>query len=521
MNKIKNKLHATYISVVNYVSSWRMVVFLWVLFLGICLCYVFLFFSAQRIETLITFPGRDINLKEITNHPAGLLISEKVRYEAPSWNIITWLYIDNDSEKVVYYFHGNGAPIEYFYSDIEFISDLGYSVIALEYPGYWESTWLPYVEENRDFSRIFYENMQEKLGFAEKDMIIWWYSVGTALAVDFAADKDFDSLVLFSPLASRYDMAKKAFWFPIQKLFFLENSYVSQQVIQTIDEPTLIIHGNTDRVVPFEQGKLVYENSAAQKKQFIEIDDFGHSLIPERYGDVLEWYIRNFLEEGEEEINSWDREVFLNKELAMKLLEKFQKDKKIQNLDLITDSSLTKYVDPEIPFTQKGYVPEDLRRLDRSYIIDTKWNAQLREEAANQFEKLAADFFADRWEKISVVSTYRSYNYQAGIKARGCPDNLCAKAWHSEHQSWLWIDLWSASTKAYWDSSPRLTSFYEWLSEYAHLYWFHNTYQNGREIDGYEIEPWHWRYLWVDLASYLHEQDITFAQHYYTLYGDK
>jgi len=63
----------------------------------------------------------------------------------------------------------------------------------------------------------------------------------------------------------------------------LENSYISKDRIQDITEPTLIIHGNNDKVVPFEQGKLVYENSPAEKKFFIEIDNFGHSLIPERY----------------------------------------------------------------------------------------------------------------------------------------------------------------------------------------------------------------------------------------------
>lgn len=495
----------------EYLSSWRFVVFLWVFFLGLCLSYVFIFFSASRIETLITFPGRDINLKEITNHPAGLIVAEKVRYNAPSWNLITGLYIDNGSEKIVYYFHGNGAPMEYFYSDIQYISDLWYSVIALEYPWYGDSTGLPYLEENRDFSRVFYEKMQEKLEFDDKDLIVWWYSIGTALAIDFARDRDFDSLVLFSPLASRYDMSKKVFWFSVQKLFFLENSYISKEVIKTIDEPTLIVHGNTDKVVPFVQGKEVFENSPAEKKYFIEIEWFGHSLIPERYGEALQGYIKNFLHNYSLE----EKRVLLTPDLAQKLLGEHQKEQKIKNLDFIGDDSYTKYVDPNISFSEKSYIPEDMRKLSREHIIDAKGDAQLRQEAADAFEKLAADFYADRWEKITVVSSYRSYSYQAGIKARGCPDNLCAKAGHSEHQSWLWIDLWSASTKAYWDSSSRLTSFYEWLSEYAHLYGFHNTYQNGREIDGYEIEPWHWRYIWIDFATYLREKDMTFAQHYY------
>jgi len=124
IGKVRKKIKSISDSIFWYLLSWRFVVFLWVLFVAVILSYIFLFFSASRIETLITFPGRDINLKEITNHPAWLLVAENVSYTAPSGNTITGLYIDNNSEKIVYYFHGNGAPIEYFYSDIQFISDL-------------------------------------------------------------------------------------------------------------------------------------------------------------------------------------------------------------------------------------------------------------------------------------------------------------------------------------------------------------------------------------------------------------
>jgi D-alanyl-D-alanine carboxypeptidase len=58
--------------------------------------------------------------------------------------------------------------------------------------------------------------------------------------------------------------------------------------------------------------------------------------------------------------------------------------------------------------------------------------------------------------------------------------------------------------------------FYAWLDDNAHLYGFHNTYQKGRDIDGYEIEPWHWRYLGAALATHLRENDMTFAQFYYS-----
>lgn len=507
---LTQKIGNVYRSCKNYICSWRMIVFLWVLFVGLCLCYVFLFFSAARIETLITFPWRDVNLKQLTNHPAWLISAEKINITSPSGENIHGIYIDNGAEKTVYYFHGNGAPMDHFYTEMRYIADLWYNLMSYDYPWYGESTGMPYKEVVSEFSENFYSAIKREKWLQDDDMIIWWYSIGTAVAVDFAKGKDFDALVLFSPLASRYDMSEKAFGFPLQKLVFLENSYVSYETIQDISEPTLVIHGNDDIVVPFSQWKKVFEASASERKTFIELDDFGHSLITERYGEVLEWYIQSFLKS-----EYLEEYIFLDRQTATDILDQYNLKKYVANLDYETDDSYWKYVDPNISFNEKWYIPEDMRRLSREHIIDTKWNAQLRSEAADAFEALAADFYADMWEKVVVVSSYRSYAYQAGIKARGCPDNLCAKAGHSEHQSWLGIDVWSASTKAYWESSPRLTSFYEWFDEYAHLYGFHNTYQNGREIDGYEIEPWHWRYVGEKFATYLHNQDITFAEFYY------
>jgi len=394
---------------------------------------------------------------------------------------------------------------------MRYIADMGYNLMSYDFPGYGESTGMPYQELVSEFSEDFYRTIKREKWLDESDMIVWWYSIGTAVALEFAKDKDFDSLVLFSPLASRYDMSQKAFWFPLQKLFFLSNSYISKESIKTIDEPTLIVHGNKDIVVPIEQGEEVFQNSISNQKYFIEIDDFWHSLITERYGEVLQTYIEQFLN-----TESLDVEyTFLDREKATQVLRTYEEQKYLDGLDHVSDNSYQKYVDPEVSFTELWYIPEDMRRLDRTFIIDTKGDAQLREEAAIAFEAMSEAFYNEFEEKVVVVSSYRSYAYQAGIKARGCPDNLCAKAWHSEHQSWLWIDVWSASTEAYWKSNSRLTSFYTWLSENAHFYGFHNPYRNGRDIDGYEIEPWHWRYLGVKFATYLHEQDITFAEYFY------
>lgn len=53
---------------------------------------------------------------------------------------------------------------------------------------------------------------------------------------------------------------------------------------------------------------------------------------------------------------------------------------------------------------------------------------------------------------------------------------------------------------------------WQWLTDNAHTYGWHQSYQRGRDIDGYDVEPWHWRYLGVELASELRKQNLTFTQ---------
>ncbi len=181
--------------------------------------------------------------------------------------------------------------------------------------------------------------------------------------------------------------------------------------------------------------------------------------------------------------------------------------------DLLSDDSLTKFVNNKTSFTDMKYVPKNLIKLEWEYIEDIKWNWALRQEALSALDNLAQNFYLEFTNSLKVVSSYRSYEYQKGIKARWCEDSLCAKAWYSEHQTGLAVDLWEASDQQRFQSDERLGSYFEWMEEEAYKFWFTNTYQKGVGVDGYDIEPWHWRYVWEELALILHEYKITFAEY--------
>ena len=178
----------------------------------------------------------------------------------------------------------------------------------------------------------------------------------------------------------------------------------------------------------------------------------------------------------------------------------------------LPDDDIQKFVWVNKSFHNVSYEPSDLVPLQECSHISAQARHTLRKEAADNLEKMANDFYAKFWKNIVIASAYRSYSYQKNSISKSCKQSgRCAREWESEHQLWLAVDLREATNEKKFLS--KYQKYYNWLHDNAHLYWFHQSYQNWREFDGYYIEPWHRRYLGTWLATKLRERNITFTQY--------
>lgn len=189
---------------------------------------------------------------------------------------------------------------------------------------------------------------------------------------------------------------------------------------------------------------------------------------------------------------------------------------KLLKNDYMSDVSLLKYVDNKVSYNDKEYLPNNLVSLSWSFLHDSKSNSRLRLVALNDLKKMSEEYHNNFWIKLKVVSAYRSYLYQKWIKDRWCSDLFCAKAWFSEHQSGLAVDFWEATTEERYKNNSKLKLYFEWMKVNWPKFWFTNTYQKWKDIDWYGVEPWHWRYVWKDLSTYLYDNDLTFSEFYYS-----
>lgn len=182
------------------------------------------------------------------------------------------------------------------------------------------------------------------------------------------------------------------------------------------------------------------------------------------------------------------------------------------------DSSLQKFVSPEIGLNDKKYKPTTLVKIPQNdvlYVRNNQW--ELREETIEPLIAMASWFYSVFNKPLIIISTYRSYYSQQKLLSwytdtlwKNRAATLSALPWHSEHQLGLAIDVFDASTNEQFYSG--YASYVDWLQNNAHIYGWTQSYQKWREIDWYVVEPWHWRYVWVPLATYLWENKMTFGE---------
>lgn len=171
-------------------------------------------------------------------------------------------------------------------------------------------------------------------------------------------------------------------------------------------------------------------------------------------------------------------------------------------------------------YLSKDYVPKDLETINSNY---SSGNKLMEKNTRIAFERMAKDAQSEGYT-IRAVSTYRSYSYQANlysnyVKSDGIEmaDTYSAKAGYSEHQTGLAVDV-DNKTKSY--TSFGSTKEFSWMQENAHKYGFILRYTKDNEfITGYKDEPWHYRYVGVEIATYIHNNPMTYEEYYVRFLG--
>lgn len=115
--------------------------------------------------------------------------------------------------------------------------------------------------------------------------------------------------------------------------------------------------------------------------------------------------------------------------------------------------------------------------------------------------------------KILVQSGYRSFAEQKGLKTAYSQtfgvtkaNSFSADQGYSEHQLGTTVDL--SDGKVNLETSFEKTKAFAWLKDNAYKYGFVMSYPKNNKF--YMYEPWHYRFVGVELATYLHDKGQNF-----------
>lgn len=170
----------------------------------------------------------------------------------------------------------------------------------------------------------------------------------------------------------------------------------------------------------------------------------------------------------------------------------------------------------------KNYEPSDLRTPNMAVESD---EMQLNSTTATALEALDAAAKSAGIHLV-VASAYRSYGtqvatYNSMVAGYGQTeaDRVSARPGHSEHQTGWAVDLGAAN-----DNSCRLEICFaatpegQWLAANAHKYGFVIRYPENKEsITGYAYEPWHLRYVGLELAEEMHRTNTPTLEEFFGL----
>lgn len=153
---------------------------------------------------------------------------------------------------------------------------------------------------------------------------------------------------------------------------------------------------------------------------------------------------------------------------------------------------------------------------NKTYGLPSSYHpGDLLPECQSAFSTMQADASA-KGLNIYNASGFRSYSLQNDLYTRysnrdgkAAADRYSARPGHSEHQTGLALDL-NDITSAFANTAEG-----QWVAENCWRYGFILRYPQGKEAQtGYMYEPWHIRYVGVDVATKIYESGLCLEEYY-------
>jgi fermentation-respiration switch protein FrsA (DUF1100 family) len=193
------------------------------------------------------------------------------------------------NKKTIIFFHGNAGNLRNRNYKLNELSKFDVNFLIVAYRGFSGNQGKPNEQGLYEDARSTLDWLKKK-GVKEKNFILYGESLGTAVAIETAQNKDFAGIILESPFTSMLELAQK--YYPVLPVkYLLKDKYETIKKLPNISSPLLVLHGRLDSIVPFTMGQKLFEQANEPKFKYF-IDNDNHMM---RYDQNLLDEIEKFI----------------------------------------------------------------------------------------------------------------------------------------------------------------------------------------------------------------------------------
>ncbi|MBR0231865.1 MAG: D-alanyl-D-alanine carboxypeptidase family protein [Clostridia bacterium] len=155
-----------------------------------------------------------------------------------------------------------------------------------------------------------------------------------------------------------------------------------------------------------------------------------------------------------------------------------------------------------------GEMVDILARKDRHFQL-AHADMKLQTEVYEALDRMCADAEAQGVTGYILTDSFRPREEQERLYSE-MPAGIAAPPGYSEHETGLAFDISAYSKNGDFGETPQ----FEWLYAHCAEYGFILRYPQGKEdITGYSYEPWHYRYVGVEIAKEIMSAGMTLEEY--------
>jgi fermentation-respiration switch protein FrsA (DUF1100 family) len=249
---------------------------------GLAFAYTVLVLLAWLFQERLAFPAPRASVPDPrrvgVEHGERVALVSTDGTRLAGWYLAPKAVVAGQPSPGLLWFYGNGENVAGIWPVVRDFQPPGTAVLVVDYPGYGGSEGRATEAGLYAAADAAYAALVARPGIDQRRIYVYGRSLGSAVATQTAARHPTAGLILESPFTSAAAMARHLY--KLLPRFSLALQFDNLANVRRVHCPTLVFHGDADRLVPTTMG-LAVAAAAAGGAEVVLIHGAGHN---ETYG---------------------------------------------------------------------------------------------------------------------------------------------------------------------------------------------------------------------------------------------